>query len=767
MLDRRRDRVGHGVSTRGWSAFSSSLAVVTICLATFLGPSTAAATECANEAIRVRQGLAGRRGCRAYEFVSPLGSAPSLKSDTRAAAAVNGERFGYYSWDPYPGEEAGALFVLSSRTAGGWTTQPATPPQGGIKEAEALGCAPSVFYSAELDRSVLADGYRDAYPSPEPSTAEPTTCEGDTPALIEGEPRGVANLFLHDTASDEYQLIDGEPIGGAQAENAYLVGATPNLDHIVFSEQAPLTPEALATPGVNLYEWTANELRLVSILPGGEPAEGELADGPAVAGSLATLTHPISADGETLFFYNHEREALYVRANTGQPESAVVGGKCVEPGKACTMQVDAVEAGAEGPGGWGIFLDASADSSRVFFTDERRLTRDATALPNEPDIYELNVPSGKLRDLTVDASEPADVIGYVGAGEEGGYLYFVARGKLASGAATGAANLYVRDSAGIRFIAQLSQGGGGNRSDTADWHPVLPKSSASYGKQIQPHVEPPTVRVSASGRFLAFDSVRRLTGYDNRPVQASDCAEGDPCSEIFLYDALNEGLACVSCNPDNTRPAGPGELTTGEPTMWKGGPPIVARNLLEDGRVFFNSRSPLAPGGSEGVENVYEYAGGELALISSGVGHGSEFLGASASGDDVFFSTDQALVGADIDNGNSVYDARVNGGFAASEAGEAREFCASIEKCRQPPIVRLTEVPEYSSTGTGAGNLLPRPGKVHSRAQRLRQALRRCAHRPRSKRASCRRRARLRFGPSSAKHQGHKPQRPRKRGGAR
>ena len=56
---------------------------------------------------------------------------------------------------------------------------------------------------------------------------------------------------------------------------------------------------------------------------------------------------------------------------------------------------------------------------------------------------------------------------------------------------------------------------------------------------------------SPDGRYLAFMSERSLTGYDNR-----DAESGEPVEEVFRYDASEERLDCVSCNPSGASPEG-------------------------------------------------------------------------------------------------------------------------------------------------------------------------------------------------------------------
>ena len=101
-----------------------------------------------------------------------------------------------------------------------------------------------------------------------------------------------------------------------------------------------------------------------------------------------------------------------------------------------TVQADAAEAGAPGPSGGGRFWTASSDGSKVFFTDENRLTSNSTAAPGAPDLYEFDTETRRLTDLSEDrnAGAHADVQGVVGASEDGSYVYFVAGGALVSGA---------------------------------------------------------------------------------------------------------------------------------------------------------------------------------------------------------------------------------------------------------------------------------------------------------------------------------------------
>jgi hypothetical protein len=131
--------------------------------------------------------------------------------------------------------------------------------------------------------------------------------------------------------------------------------------------------------------------------------------------------------------------------------------------------------------------------------------------------------------------------------------------------------------------------------------------------------------------------------------------------------------------------------------------------VSDDGRrVFFHSTDALLARASNGRQNVFEYTDGKTSLISPGDGPSpATFLDASASGDDVFFLTNDELVPNPNGGDDAVYDARVGGGFAVSP----REECAGTG-CR-PSASLAPSLPTAASlafSGEGnAGNTSARP----------------------------------------------------------
>lgn len=748
-----------------------SIAAVVVCLSVgwivvlCVGVAPASAAEgCGNERVREEQNSQFLPECRAYEMVSPLGSIPDYYAQASSEvpfpgltlSSVAGDAVAYDSLYSISGAGSSGEALLARRGMDGWSTEEMVPPQSASGNPVPFSdCQPKVFFSPDLSQSILSDGFVGDRQDKSPFAP----CEVDQPALVEGEPSGgFTNIFLRGEAPGSYQLVNVTPAGVAP-QNAIFQDASSDFSHIVFGEEAELTPEAsnaLSLYEWDLYEWMEGALRLVTVLPDGTPTSGDMVNGQgrqitealqvdgAIAGT-ATFTHGMSASGERVFFTTGG--GLYLRMNAAQAQSAIAPGvtgtkvngeQCMEPERACTIQLDASETG--GAGGGGAFLYASADGSRAFFVDENALTAGSTSVSGKPDLYEYDLerPVGeRLRDLTVDEQEPADVLGFSAASENGDYLYFVAEGALAGGQ-KGKPNLYVDHEGAIAFIATLSP----NLRNQYDWSEGG-ESMTYLGSEASP-----------SGLFMAFNSTERLTGYDNAPREAGDCEE-EACEELYLYDASDNQLSCVSC--EGGAPIGATGINPVEVFYSPTEPRVQRRQVLNDGSVYFDSPDPLVTTDTNGAQDVYEYNGGSLYLISSGTSSApAVFDEASPSGEDVFFVTGQSLVAADTDESASLYDARVGGGFPAQSARVESPVCGGVEACRSPLGEPPVEQFPASVGAAGPGNLQtagsPPPGggekvvRELTRAQQLEKALAACAKKPKRKRASCRAAAQRKYG---------------------
>jgi hypothetical protein len=296
----------------------------------------------------------------------------------------------------------------------------------------------------------------------------------------------------------------------------------------------------------------------------------------------------------------------------------------------------------------------------------------------------------------------------LGVSEDGSTVYFKAAGELTSQpnqqgetAHSGRPNVYISRAGGApTFIAAV------------------------------PGVQPPSngrLRVSRNGAFFAFESISKLTPYDN--VNPST---HQPASELYLYDAAANSLACASCNPSGEPPtaAGPGSGGKGEEGLvLEGGINRAApHQLSENGQVFFDSPEGLLPADTNGqngcsrgsgaaaCDDVYEFepAGvgscsepaGCLSLISTGTGTSETFfIDSSASGNDVFIREYQKLLPRDAQDGApSLYDVRVDGGLPEPAAPSP---CTTADACRAAPAPQpsIFGAPA-SQTFSGLGNVL-------------------------------------------------------------
>jgi hypothetical protein len=709
---------------------------------TIAAPSASAET-CPNQGLRTGHSAA-LPDCRAYELIAPgvqpffstfgkevnakLGE-PIIGAElsTFASEASTSSGLAFFSTFAPPGSTTDGPLYLASRHSGGWSFQNLIPPQ---QTEDTAVCLPYMAdWSANLERGVMADGF----------SSSGTTCGADEPELVPGEPRGSQNLFLRDSTTNSYQLIDQAPLTGVSS-NALYQGGSRDLFLVAFSEEAELTSGAPA--GLDYYVWAGGSTdRLLTILPDGESTEGAIANAtidPTFEKS-PTYTHAIAPNGSRIEFT--AKGNLYSRVHPGEAQSGFdEAKKCDEPSKACTVQVDVSET-AE-PSGGGVFQGSSGEGGEVvFFTDESRLTSDSTAAASEPDLYEYDFakPLGeRLTDITADsnAGEHADVLGFVGnndSGSPGDFAYFVATGVLASNenssggiATSGAPNLYLAHEGTTTFIATLSAA-----EDSCDWEvPCM------------------TARVSSNGRYIAFDSLEQLTGFDNL-----DALTSQPDQEIFLYDVDADNLSCASCGPTGTAPVSPASIRLPEGAFTKPANPLrLQRNVSNSGQVFFDTRNQLLGAARNGVSNVYEYEGGELHLLSSGTAEApSYFYEASADGGDVYLITAQALTEESNSVELAVFDAKIDGGFPAPS--ETRSEPCSGESCSGPQPIAPRPPAISSGSISGQGNLEPavsKPAATRSltSAQRLAKALKSCrAKRDKHKRSVCEVQARKRYGP--------------------
>jgi hypothetical protein len=652
-------------------------------------------------------------------------------------AAADGDAVAYVA-EPPPtggsgsiGSGGGNVFV-AHRGTHGWEPVDVMPPVANREAVEG--------FSPNLATAFVA--------TPEVSLSEsaPPNCE-----VLYSEStssKGYAPMFT----STETPGFCGEPKFEATSEDG---------SSVLFESTARLTPEALEgehfISGVhtyNLYDSVAGHVHLVNVLPngsttadaalGGVSPEGEEQEPGLLPYYKAGYHHvgqAVSADGSRIVWTDLSTGDLYVRENPAAPDASTV----------------LVAEGA-------YYRGASSDGSKVLYT-------------KDGDLYEYDVETGVTRDLAPGGS----VLGVLGASEDVSRVYFVAEsGDLASNAnglgqraQAGQPNLYLEDDGETRFIATLSfednyfeglEGAANGLPVVGDWRAGLAVRSAE---------------VTPDGESVVFMSRRSITGYDNNGGCWSryggfgeQAHVVDACPEVFVFDAGSQQLSCASCNPTGAPPVGvplspeyPEQVRIGGaflplPTTLEDTSAYQLRTISDDGdRVFFDTTDPLVPQDTNGVQDVYEWErdgsgtcsqpDGCVYLLSGGTSNEeSFFVDASASGDDVFFTTRARLVPEDENEFVDLYDARVDGGFPKLSTACTGTGCQGV-----PPAPPAFATPA-SVTFAGIGNFATQKpsakptGKSLTRGQKLAKALKLCRRKPPGRRAMCERQARKRYAPA-------------------
>lgn len=207
------------------------------------------------------------------------------------------------------------------------------------------------------------------------------------------------------------------------------------------------------------------------------------------------------------------------------------------------------------------------------------------------------------------------------------------------------------------------------------------------------------IEISADGRYVLLNSTL--------PLQAGD-TDGE--KDVYRYDAVNDSFECISKGPV----AGNGPFAAAAEKdlhlTYSGGalPGKSFRVMSEDAsRIFFVTKESLVPEDANGLQDVYEWANGDVGLISSGAGKlGSTLLTATPDGYTVIFKTSETLVPRDRDGDDyDYYAARIGGGFDESASEAETCPCSRSAPARQS----LDRSEAASAKGPGARIALRSP----------------------------------------------------------
>jgi len=569
---------------------------------------------CANEALRLGAS-AHLADCRAYELVTP--------TDTTGRSPRGSAFVGNIFTSVHSSPEGGSV---SFKIEGG--SLPDTSGVGSFEGDPYLAQrTPSGWHSA------LAGADGSEATSSIPGGTSPDQGYSFWTARIEGSAviGGIPTTYLR--YPDGHSELIGRGSEGTEPRAQGLL-ITKGATHILFAslnvnpeKAVPLEPDAPPAGTRAIYDRTIDPITgaeatyVVSLLPGNiTPGAGQDAgyvgaskDGGGVAFSIGKI--------------------LYLRV--GNETTYEVG--------------EEVEFAGVSEGGGRIFYVEGGNLKALDTTGPTPKVIDFSSTGN---VTPVNVSTDGTRAYFVSPS----VLG--GANPEGD----VAQG--------GQQNLYLSEAGTISFVATVTERDvkGAETSDKNRYDGL--GLLTEVGKQL---ARDPS-RTNPDGSVLLFQSRAEITGYG-----ASEFPQ------VYRYDSTEGELQCISCIPTKTPATGGASLesyTFDSFSPRPFSPYGFVPNLTPGGkRVIFESTEALVSTDTDEVNDVYEWEAngvgsckqpeGCVYLISSGQSERDNFLYAhSASGDDIFFTTSDALTGSDSGGAISIYDARVNGGFPEADNGE-------------------------------------------------------------------------------------------------
>ena len=494
----------------------------------------------------------------------------------------------------------------------------------------------------------------------------------DTPAVTLDS--GHAVLYRRN-ADGTWITITDEPASNMDTSRTLaeyaVVGVSESCERGAFQAIARYPSVPNADSRSQLYSWDeSGSLSLVGMIPGpsgpGSPVAAGVIAGASLSpdGSSLDLSdsprlyvNAVSADGSRVFFTGVSRFG----ADSGQQAVFVR-----EHGSSVAADVSQSKTGQANDDD-SVYQMATEDGSQVFFLGRKGLASNGTSAGPAAcsmsgvgcDLYRYSVETDTLTDLTVHGSgNGPGVVGVLGVDEDGSHVYFASRAQLVPGKGrTEAENL-----AADTYSIYLSVNG------------VIEHVGTFHGNQLN--------RVLVSSVDYIWSS--RVTPDGAHLLFVSSIVHGDLPTDggpqAFLFSEADGTTTCITCRRD-------GQPTVDIETQYfkMFDTAATVQNLLnpprilsEDGRrVWFTSMNRMATGATEGRPNLYQWEDGQISFVGKSAPHGGNpkfelrFAGASADGDDLYFTTVDRLTWQDVDSQLDVYDARVGGGFAEPAAGPA------------------------------------------------------------------------------------------------
>jgi hypothetical protein len=737
-----------------------------------------ASEGCPNEAIRLAQGVRTLLlpDCMALELTSPGKKGNSVVLGPELSAT--GDRLLYQGKNALT-EDApvyeplrGARYVASRNpTSESWQTEatlPSEPAFAGSWERSrgGAGFSPDLshWFTILSTGSQAQQGIGQGYEGSAGGVLSPIS-----PLLIpqNQDPPSLGNYFFSITlasfegASSDLSRFFFAPERGATLNVGYLAGDPTSTDSNAGANTYVAGLDSAGDPSLELLSrdaadkvWGGNCGSSIGGPQSKPHTQGAISfDGSRVYFS-ARAAQPAAGDCSVA---NTFRILERVETPTGPAIAELIASECARVAPSCSS--------ADGSD---FFQGASVDGSKVFFTTNRQLADsdlDGSAAECNPAspvavagcdlyLYDSGEPAGH-RLIQVSAGETvgghetgkeARVLdGVTGISGDGSHVYFVAEGVLTGPndegnsptTESGSRNLYLyeRDEANpsgrLAFVGTLAGtdvsglwGGPGSFQNGAA--PVPIKGQALDGTEI-----------GGDGHALLFLSKASLTADD------SDGGFRD----VFRYDAEAEELQRIS-------KAAAGGSDNGMFDVQERGVEFpLGPDFAENGRwasergdtVVFSTAEALVPGDRNEAADFYFWRDGKLFRLPglsprdfNGNVAPTQDIVLSSDGASVAFTTPSPLLPDDGDSANSIYVARIGGGFAPP----APPHDCIGEECQEPFAAQSNEE-AAASEGVVSGNppwpkVKPKPckrgyvrkhGRCIKRHRRHRKPSRRSVHR--------------------------------------
>lgn len=623
-------------------------------------------------------------GSRAYELVSTGdknadGVLPGVGFGTGPPLfAADGDHAVFIALTGFIGAHTAPVFQNygARRTAEGWTWKPLTPapPAGSTGTVATGGDWGTIGWTSNF-QTEFATAY-DASWDPDDRDAQPGSdlYASDGGAIPSWVSRGSGPKLLPDAVQYEGSSADGRYVAFRTATKLDPREEDPNSGR-------------QSGEGLYVRDREAGTTKLVPVGAGGSLLS-RCGVNPPGSNSGVPAANAVSRDGDYVFF----RSGYSWGSGAPCSASAVNGQLYVHRDGEPAQLVSPSTRSTPDPAGRAAaeWRTATPSGSDVFFVSNELKTNDAT-ITNALYRFQLPTaahPDGVLTNLTPRAYGGATALDQSGPpaiSTDGSVVAFASTTALTADAPVdGTAKLYRYSGDQLRFVG------------------VVASDAWSAPKLLDS-----TLALSADGSKLAFTTAVRQPGApDHSGVTQAYVAE----------TTGNATPVCASCGTGD-QPTGPASIGGTLARVGEAG--TFSRNpVINDGTLFFQTTSALVREDTNGRGDVYERRpDGSFALITPGrTAADGEFVGASADGRSVAFTTAESLTWDDVDNGDAdLYVARVGGGFAPPAPPQGCDG----DVCQGQPTPQAQTERAASAFVVGSGNLVPPKDQVFGGSSKL------------------------------------------------